>query len=101
MLRFSDVTRDSGGDFSYESLDFKGGGLAVADFDGDGRPDIIASRRTGGVGQFRNRGALHFEPVTASGYDATMAATAIAAADLDNDGDPDLVLADIGVARVF
>ena len=102
MAQFTDVTAASGIDFQYEASDFTGGALAVADLDGDGLPDIVASRQLGGLAVFRNRGSLHFEQVTDSGLDPTFAASAIAAVDLDNDlGDIDLVIAGAGTAYVM
>jgi enediyne biosynthesis protein E4 len=101
MAQFADVTHDSGVDFQYETVDFKGGGLAVADLDGDGLPEIVAGRRTGGLALFRNLGSLRFQKVTDSGLDAEAVITAISAVDLDNDGDLDLVLAGPGVAYVM
>ena len=101
MAQFADVTHASGVDFHYATYDFKGGGLAVVDLDGDGRPDIVAGRRTGGLAVFRNLGSLRFRKVAESGLDASLAVTAIAAVDLDNDGDRDLVLASTGVAYVM
>ncbi|MBA3540861.1 MAG: FG-GAP repeat protein, partial [Deltaproteobacteria bacterium] len=49
MARFADVTRDSGIDFEFFTSGFQGGGLAVADLDGDGRPEVVAGRRHGGL----------------------------------------------------
>ncbi|MBA3452761.1 MAG: CRTAC1 family protein [Deltaproteobacteria bacterium] len=101
LKRFADVTRESGVDFMYASNDFKGAGLAVADLDGDGRPEIVAGRRDGGLMLYRNRGSLEFERVVSSGLDPALGARAIAAADLDNDGDRDLVVAGTNVAYVL
>ncbi len=104
MARFADVTRASGIEFTYASFGFKGGGLAVADLDGDDLPDVIAGRRDGGLAVFRNRGGLRglrFEAIGDAGIDPAVAATAIAVADLDNDGDRDLVIASSGSALVM
>ena len=101
MARFADVTHASGVDFYYATVDFKGGGLAVVDLDGDGLPEIVAGRRTGGLALYRNLGSLRFQKVTNSGLDEGLAVTAIAAVDLDNDGHRDLVLASTGVAYVM
>ena len=101
MAKFADVTRASGISFEYASADFKAGGLGVVDLDGDGLPDVIASRRDGGLAVFRNRGSFEFESDTSTGLDPTLAIRAIAAGDIDNDGDEDLVLAGSNVAYVM
>ncbi len=93
MDQFEDVTSESGVTFYFTTPDFKAGGLAVADLDRDGLPDILATRRAGGLSLFHNMGGLRFEEVTTSGLDPQAAISAIAAVDLDNDGDLDLVLA--------
>lgn len=96
-----DVTASSGVLFEHASEDFKGGGLAVEDLDGDGRVDIVAGSRLGGLTLFRNLGTLQFSEVTDSGLDAAAQVTAIAVADLDNDDDRDLVITSHGLTRIY
>jgi enediyne biosynthesis protein E4 len=98
---FADVTPDSGMDVHYATTGFKGGGLAVGDLDGDGRPDVVASPRTSGLAAYQNVGGLRFAPRPDWGLPGDLGATAIAIVDLDNDGDRDLVLANTDLLAIF
>ncbi len=117
---FTDVTATSGVTFRFHGdfMDGKliptmGGGVAVADMDGDGFPDLFfvqqvksASRyRKHGRAQpiaecgklFRNRGDGTFADVTkASGIEACGWGVGAMWADLDADGDADLVVGNVG-----
>jgi hypothetical protein len=70
-----------------------GSGVAMGDYDGDGRVDVFLARTTDGGRLFRNLGAWHFEDVTAKcGIGPgegrwTLGATFV---DIDNDDDLDL-----------
>lgn len=101
FMHFANRTATSGVAFDYRTSDYKGGGLAVSDLDGDGLPEIIAGRRTGGLAVFENLGGLAFRETTGSGLDPTLEITAITAVDLDNDGDHDLLLATPGTVHVM
>lgn len=84
---FTDVTASSGlGGLPW------GTGCAVADYDGDGRPDLLLL----GYGEsalYRNLGNFRFEDVTRrTGLAVTRWASSAAFADLDGDGRLDLVV---------
>ncbi|MBE2212895.1 MAG: VCBS repeat-containing protein [Opitutaceae bacterium] len=95
----------------YQELTFGalGTGVAVADYDGDGRADIFVVSKTDDCRLFRNLGGWRFEDVTArSGISAVDTPTDPAAptirpwrqgatfADIDNDGDLDLFVTRFG-----
>jgi hypothetical protein len=91
---FNDVTAEVGLDRLAGGLPwFYTHGVAVADFDRDGRPDLLVTgwRR---VALFRNVDGKRFEDVTAkAGLDRGIAwAVSAAWADLDGDGYPDLYI---------
>ncbi|MBQ17924.1 MAG: hypothetical protein CMJ65_12445 [Planctomycetaceae bacterium] len=74
-----------------------GNGLAVADVDGDGRPDLFFSNQVGSNRLYRNLGAGKFEDITEAagvGLKWSIGVTA-SFADIDNDGDADLYVTNI------
>ena len=89
---FTDVAREAGLDVK----DGRGLGLAIADFDDDGRLDFYVANDAVPDFLFLNRGGMRFEEVgAASGtaFDGTGTATAsmgVVADDLDGDGRIDL-----------
>lgn len=85
---FSDITAGSGLD-----IEMYGMGVAVADYDNDGLPDIYITALDGGH-LFHNEGHGHFRDVTAqSGIHNAGFATSAAWFDYDRDGKPDLFVA--------
>jgi hypothetical protein len=92
--KFKDVTSEVGLDnLAGNQPWFYTHGVAVADFDRDGRPDLLVTG-WGRVALLRNVGGRRFEDVTAkAGLDRGIAWGVSAAwADLDGDGYPDLYI---------
>ncbi len=92
--KFKDVTAEVGLDKLVGGQPwFYTHGVAVADFDRDGRPDLLVTG-WGRVALFRNVDGKHFEDVTAkAGLDKGITWGVSAAwADLDGDGYPDLYI---------
>ena len=79
----------------------KGLGIAIADYDGDGRPDIFVANDSMVEYLFHNRGNGTFEEtgleagVAADGDGRTFAGMGTDFADYDNDGRPDLFVDDL------
>jgi hypothetical protein len=119
-VRFADVTERSGVRFVHSSgasskkllPETMGSGVAVFDFDRDGRPDIlfINSRPWPGQGKgqpptlalYRNKGDGRFEDVTSqAGLDVSLFGMGVTIGDFDNDGWPDVFITGVGGNRLF
>ena len=116
-IRFRNVAEAAGVRFVHQSaptadkylVESVPGGVAVFDYNGDGRPDIFFTNSAAAPALdkrgaadwnrlYRNDGGMRFTDVTdAAGVRGVGAAMGAAAADYDNDGDVDLFVA--GVRR--
>jgi hypothetical protein len=121
-VHFTDITGPAGirfqhftGAFGMKLLpETMGSGVAVIDFDNDGRPDLLFVNGCPWPGHerdvarqptlqlYRNLGGGKFQDVTAeSGVGATMYGMGATVGDYDNDGWPDLFVTGVGGCRLF
>lgn len=121
-LRFSEVAELSGVSFTYRNgeesgyfaiLESLGGGVALCDFDRDGRDDVClpgggqltADQQLPGLpnGLFRNLGDWKFTDVSAATHvhESRYYTHAVCAGDYDSDGFPDLLFTGYGGLQLF
>src|SRR5689334_5561646 len=124
LLRFSDVTAKAGVDFTHTNgalgkkllPETMGGGVAVLDFNNDGKPDLLFINSCSWPGHegtgppptlrlYRNDsrgGDLRFTDVTREyGLDVTLYGMGVTVGDYDNDGWPDVFVTGVGGNRLF
>ena len=121
QVKFTDVTAAAGVRFTHFSgatgnkllPETMGSGVAVLDFDADGRPDLLFVNSCPWPGQpqpdkapclalYRNKGDGTFEDVTvAAGLNVTLYGLGACVGDFDNDGFDDLFVTCVGGHRLF
>ena len=73
--------------------------VAVADVNGDGKPDVLAANFSGTVGVLLGNGNGTFQ--TAVTYNSAGSASSVAVADVNGDGKPDLAVVANGLVAVL
>jgi hypothetical protein len=103
----------SGGATKDYILETPSGGVAIFDYDGDGRPDIYlvngstiaalqGKEKPPRAALFRNLGDWKFEDVTEkAGVANERWGFGVAVGDYDNDGHPDMFVGNFGVSRLY
>jgi hypothetical protein len=120
--RFTDVTAAAGITFRHQNgatgdkllPETMGSGVAFADLDGDGAPELLFVNSTHWPGQqpagtrpataalYRNDGSGKFTDATAgSGLEVPLYGMGVALGDFDNDGQVDVFLSAVGGGRLF
>lgn len=110
-LFYHDVTEGSGLEFRHDNgaageknyNEVMGSGVALLDYDGDGRLDVYCVNSVGPNRLYRNVGEMLFEevPRAAGAADADRYGMGAVASDFDNDGDPDLYVTNFGANVLF
>jgi hypothetical protein len=113
-FQFTDRVKESGITFVHHIVDdagitYKpvhydhGNGVAVADVDGDGLPDIYFTNQIGGNQLWKNLGGGRFVDITAEAGVALADRISVTAsfADVDNDGDQDLFVTTVRGGNVL
>ena len=84
--------------FTYRNY-YNGGGVAIADLNGDGVPEIILASNSGGPRVYLNKGNFHFRDITdAAGVKTRKGSwsTGVAIADVNGDGRLDVYICHAG-----
>ena len=84
--------------FNYRNF-YNGGGVAIGDLNGDGRPEVILVSNTGGPRIYLNQGKFHFRDVTDAAGVKTRKnswSTGITLADVNGDGRLDIYICHAG-----
>ncbi len=103
---FTDITKKAGIAFQHKALpvaDAVQAGVAMFDFDNDGRPDLFFTNADGANALYKNNGNGTFTEMAAKAglADVDGVSVGVACADYDNDGFCDLLVTRLGGLRLF